>query len=153
MKVRDLTSETIETFRWLESESGFAREQSQIYLTYHAKKITYKKNSITITVVCDNRADSLFFEIFVAEKDSNLSITDSESTGHFFKTMAYDKAKLADIKYRSVFDYTQGSYSKKQFECLRSEAESQLKKRGGRKKYVDLYSHLIKAALASIEDF
>jgi hypothetical protein len=34
---------------------------------------------------------------------------------------------------------------------LRSAAEKQLKKRGGRKKYVDLYSQLIKAALASIE--
>jgi hypothetical protein len=64
--------------------------------------------------------------------------------------MVYDKMELTDVKYKSVFD-TQDSYSKKQFECLKSEAELQLKKRGGRKKYVDLYSQLIKAVLASIE--
>jgi hypothetical protein len=151
MKVRDLTSEIIETFNWLESESGFAREGPQIYLAYHAENIIYKKNGITITVVCDNREDYLFFEISVADKDSNLSITDSESTSHFFKTMVYDKIELTGVKYKSVFDYTQDSFSKKQFECLKSEAESQLKKRGGRKKYADLYSQLIKAALTSIE--
>jgi len=150
MKVRDLTSETIENFNWLESELGFAREGPQVYLAYHAKKIVYKKNDITITIVCDNREDYLFFEIFVAEKESKLS-TDSESTGHFFKTMVYDKIELTDVKYKNVFDYTQDSYNKKQFESLRSEAESQLKKRDGRKKYVNLYSQLIKAALASIE--
>lgn len=93
----------------------------------------------------------MFFEIFVAEKESKLCITDLESTAHFFKTMVHDKMGLLDVKYKSVFDYTQDSFSKKQFECLKSEAELQLKKRGGRKKYVDLYSQLIKAALASID--
>jgi hypothetical protein len=151
MKVRDLTSETIDTFNWLESESGFAREEPQIYLAYHAKKIIYKKNGVTITFVCDNREDYLFFEMFVAQKEIKLSITDSESTAHFFKTMVHDKIGLLDVKYKSVFDYTQNSFSKKQFECLKSEAELQLKKRGGRKKYVDLYSQLIKAAITSIE--
>jgi hypothetical protein len=151
MKARDLTSETIETFNWLESESGFAREGPQIYLSYFAEKIIYKKNGITITVICDNREDYLFFEIFVAEKESKLCITALERTADFFKTMVHDKMGLQDVKYKSVFDYTQDYFSKKQFECLKSEAELKLKKRGGRKKYVDLYSQLIKAAIASIE--
>jgi hypothetical protein len=151
MKVIDLTTETIETFNWLESESGFAREGPQIYLAYHAERIIYKKNDITMTVVCDNREDYLFFEIFVAENESKLSITDSESTAHFFKTMVYDKIGLVNVRYKSVFDYTQDSYSEKQFECLRGEAELQLKKRGGRKRYVEVFSQLIKVALPAIE--
>jgi len=151
MKVRDLTSETIETFNWLESESGFAREGPQVYLTYFAEKIIYKKNGITITVVCDDREDYLFFEIFVVEKESKLSITDSESTAHFFKTLVYDKIGLPDVKYKSVFDYTEDSLTKKHFECLKSEAELQLKKRGGRKRYVEVFSQLIKVALPAIE--
>lgn len=151
MKTMNLTSETVETFNWLESESGFAREGPQSYLAYHAERIIYKKYGITITVVCDNREDYLFFEIFVTEKEKNLSITDSESTAHFFSTMVHNKIGLPDVNYKSVFDYTQDSFSKKHFDYLKSEAELQLKKRGGRKKYVDLYSQLIKAAIASIE--
>jgi len=150
MKIKDLTSDTVEGFNWLESELGYTREVSQHQTFYYAKTITYKKKNITIKFDCDNRESMLFFEIFVATKDRNLSIQEPKRLGNFYESYYVTEEPL-DIEYESVFDYTQDSFIKKQFECLKSEAELQLKKRGGRKKYVDLYSQLIKAALTAIE--
>jgi len=150
MKIKDLTSDTVEGFNWLKSELGYTREVSQHQTFYYAKTITYKKKNITIKFDCDNRESMLFFEIFVATKDRNLSIQEPKRLGNFYES-DYVTEEPLDIEYESVFDYTQDSFSKKQFKCLKSEAELQLKKRGGRKKYVDLYSQLIKAALTAIE--
>lgn len=151
MKVNDLTSDTVEGFNWLESELGYTREISQHQTFFYAKTIIYKKKNIVIKFDCNNRESVLFFEIFVATKDRNLSIQEPKRLGDFYESDYVTEGPFG-IEYKSVFNYTQNAFDRKEFMRLKNNAELQLKKRGGRKKYVDLYSQLMKAALASIED-
>lgn len=150
MKSKDLTSDTIEGFGWLESELGYIREVSQHQTFYYAKTITYKKGNITIVFDCDNRESMLFFEIFVATNDRTLSIQEPKRLGDFYESKYVDEGHLS-IEYKSVFNYTKDVFDKKQFMHLKNNAELQLKKRDGRKKYVEVFSQLIKVALAAIE--
>jgi hypothetical protein len=68
MKVRDLTSETIETLNWLESESGFAREGPKTYLAYHANRIIYKKTALTITVRLRQQGRQIYFLRYLLQR-------------------------------------------------------------------------------------
>lgn len=154
MKRKDFVTETVENFRWLETEFGYKKEVSpyyfQGYTIHYAEKITYRKDGVTITLVCDDREDMLSFEIFVATKDRNLSIQEPKRLGDFYESKYVDEGHLS-IEYKSVFDYTKDVFDKKQFMRLKNDAELQLKKRDGRKRYVEVFSQLIKVALPAIE--
>jgi hypothetical protein len=150
MEVKDLASDTVEGFNWLESELGYTREISQHQTFYYAKTITYKKGNITIKFDCDNRESALFFEIIVATKDRNMSIQEPKRSGDFSKSDYVTEEPLG-IEYKSVFDYTQNTFDKKEFMRLKNNAELQLKKRDGKKRYVEVFSQLIKVALPAIE--
>ena len=112
--------------------------------------ISSRKDGVTISLVCDDREVMLSFEIFVATKDRNLSIQVPKRLGNFYESNYVTGGPLG-VEYKSVFDYTQNAFDRKQFMRLKNTAELQLKKCGGRKKYIDLYSQLIKAAITTIE--
>jgi hypothetical protein len=154
MKRKDFVTETVEIFRWLETEFGYNKEVSpyyfQGYTIHYAEKITYRKDGVTITLVCDDREDMLSFEIFVATEDRNLSIQEPKRLGNFYESYYVTTSPLG-MEYKSVFDYTQNTFDRKQFMRLKNNAELQLKKRDGKKRYVEVFSQLIKVALPAIE--
>lgn len=150
MRSKDLTAETIDAFGWLEFELGYNKDVSQYHNYNAAKKITYKKGCVTIALICANMYKELSFEIFVATKGGGMSIQEPKLSGDFYESDYADEG-YQNIEYDCIFNYTKDIFDKKQFQRLKNEAELQLKKRDGRKRYVEVFSQLIKAALPAIE--
>lgn len=150
MEIKDLTSDTVKGFNWLESDLGYAKKVSRFFDYYIAKIITYKRGNITIFLVCDNREDMLYYEIFVSNQGHNICIKEPKSPWESSERSLFSEG-YQNVEYESIFDYTKNVFDKKKFQQLKNEAELQKKKRGGRVKYVEVFSQLIKAALPAIE--
>jgi hypothetical protein len=150
MRNSDLTSDTVEVFSWLESDLGYAKKVSRFFDYNIAKKITYNKENITIFLVCDNRENMLYYEIFASIQGHNICIKEPKSPWESSESSLFSEG-YQNVEYESIFDYTKDVFDRKQFQQLRNEAELQKKKRGGRKKYIEVFSQLIKVALPAIE--
>jgi hypothetical protein len=92
----------------------------------------------------------LYYEIFASIQGHNICIKEPKSPWESSESSLFSEG-YQNVEYESIFDYTKDVFDRKQFQQLRNEAELQKKKRGGRKKYIEVFSQLIKVALPAIE--